>query len=220
MNYVKNIYMKFDFDKIKNIVFDLGGVIITLDIEESIRRYKNIGLECINDLLDPYHQNGSLLDLEEGKISKEEFYNEIRKLSKETNTDDAIMNAMLGFVKDVPVYKLELIEKLKDKGFNIYLLSNTNPVLMDWAFKQDFSGGKGKNIVEYFDKMYMSYKIGHCKPHKDIYDFMINDSKMVSTETLFIDDGKRNIEMGNQVGFHTYLAQNGEDFSHIFSGIL
>ena len=212
--------MNFDFSKIKNIVFDLGGVIITLDVAESIRRYKNIGLESIDKLLDPYYQSGSLLALEEGKITKEEFYNEVRKLSKQTNTDADIMNAMLGFVKEVPVYKIELLEKLKDKGFNIYLLSNTNSVLMDWAFEQDFSGGKKKNILEYFDKMYMSYKVGHCKPHKEIYEFMINDSKMLPGETLFIDDGERNIEMGKQLGFHTYLAKNGEDFSHIFSEVL
>ena len=211
--------MNFDFSKIKNIVFDLGGVIITLDVAESIRRYKNIGLESIDKLLDPYYQSGSLLALEEGKITKEEFYNEVRKLSKQTNTDADIMNAMLGFVKEVPVYKLELLEKLKDNGFNIYLLSNTNPVLMDWAFEQDFSGGK-KKISEYFDKMYMSYKVGHCKPHKEIYEFMMNDSKMLPGETLFIDDGERNIEMGKQLGFHTYLAKNGEDFSHIFSEVL
>ena len=212
--------MKFNFDKIKNIVFDLGGVIITLDVAESIRRYKNIGLECINELLDPYYQRGSLLDLEEGKITKYEFYNYVRKLSKETNTDEDIVYAMLGFVKEVPTYKFELLEKLKDKGFNIYLLSNTNSVLMDWAFEQDFSGGKRKNIAEYFDKMYMSYKIGYCKPHREIYDFMINDSKILPVETLFIDDGERNIEMGNQVGFQTYLAQNGEDLRHIFSEVL
>jgi len=66
----------------------------------------------------------------------------------------------------------------------------------------------------------MSYKIGYCKPHREIYDFMINDSKILPVETLFIDDGERNIEMGNQVGFQTYLAQNGEDLRHIFSEVL
>ena len=211
--------MDFNFDKIKNIVFDLGGVIITLDIEESTNRYINIGLKNINDLLDPYHQKGLFLELEEGKISKENFYDAVRKLTKPTTTNDEILYAMLGFVKEVPPYKLEMIEKLKAKGFNIYLLSNTNPVLIDWVFQQDFSGN-GKNIKEYFDKMYMSYQIGFCKPSREIYDFMLNDSKIIPSETLFIDDGEKNIAMGKQLGFHTYLARNGEDYRHIFSNLL
>ena len=207
--------MKFDFEKIKNIIFDLGGVIITLDIDESIKRYKSIGLKNINDLLDPYHQKGLFLDLEEGKISKIEFYNAVRKITKPTNTDDEILDAMLGFVKEVPQYKLEMIEKLKEKGFNIFLLSNTNSVLMDWAYNQDFSG-KGKNIRDYFDKMYMSYQIGYCKPNKEIYNFLLNDSKIIPAETLFIDDGEKNVEMGKEIGFRTYKPYNGEDFRHIF----
>jgi putative hydrolase of the HAD superfamily len=208
--------MLFDFNKIKNIVFDLGGVLITLDIAESINRYKKIGLTDINKLLDPYHQSGLFLELEEGKISKSEFYDEVRKLTSPNNSDDDILYAMLGFVKDIPIYKFEVIEKLKAKGFNIYLLSNTNPVLMDWAFRQDFFGN-GKNIKEYFDKMYMSYLIGVCKPDRKIYDFMLNDTNMVPAETLFIDDGEKNVETGKQIGFQTYLAYNGEDFSHIFN---
>lgn len=212
--------MNFNFNKIKNIIFDLGGVIITLDIEESIRRYKEIGLKNITELLDPYHQKGLFLELEEGKITSNEFYNKVRKITKETNSDNEILNAMLGFVKEVPKYKLELIEKLKNKGFKIYLLSNTNPVLMNWAFNNKKFTGTNKNITEYFDKMYMSYLIGHCKPSKMIYDFMIKDANILPTESLFIDDGINNIEMGKQLGFETYLAENGKDFSHIFSTIL
>jgi len=211
--------MQFNFNKINNIIFDLGGVIITLDIEESINRYKNIGLKNINDLLDPYHQSGLFLDLEKGNIGKKEFYDEVRKLTKDTNTDENILYAMLGFVKEVPQYKFEIIEYLKAKGFNTYLLSNTNPVLMDWLYEQDYTG-KGKNICQYFNKMYMSYQIGYCKPNKAIYDFVLNDSKIIPTETLFIDDGEKNIEMGKQIGFQTYLAKNGEDFRHIFADVL
>ena len=209
--------MSFNFVQIKNIVFDLGGVIITLDIEESMNRYKNIGLKNINDLLDPYHQKGLFLDLEEGKISKQEFYDKVREFTKPTNTDEDILQAMLGFVKEISDDKFEIIEKLQAKGFNIYLLSNTNSLLMDWAFEQKF---KGKHIKEYFTKMYMSYQIGHCKPSKAIYDFLINDSKIIPAETLFIDDGEKNISMGKEVGFQTYLAYNGEDFSHIFADVL
>ncbi|MDR2086115.1 MAG: HAD family phosphatase [Dysgonamonadaceae bacterium] len=205
-----------DLTGIKNIVFDLGGVIITLDRPEAVRRFKEAGLENAEELLDAYHQKGIFLDLEEGRLSKEEFYDAVRKEAGCPVSNEAIDYGWLGFLKEVPPYKLKMLEDLKAQGYHVYLLSNTNPIIMSWAYTPAFSKG-GKSIDEYFDKLYLSYQIGYTKPAPEIYDFLIKDSGIVPSESLFIDDGIANIERGRKMGMKTYLATNGEDFRHLFS---
>ncbi|MCL1932639.1 MAG: HAD family phosphatase [Candidatus Azobacteroides sp.] len=200
---------------IKNIVFDLGGVLITLDREEAVRRFKEAGLENATELLSAYHQKGIFLELEEGKLSQEEFYEAVRKEAGKFISNETIDYGWMGFMKEVPEYKLTLLEELKRKGYRLYLLSNTNPVIMSWAFSPKFCP-QGKTIDKYFDKLYLSYQIGYTKPHPEIFRFMFEDSGMVPSESLFIDDGIANVEAGEKLGMKTYLAANGEDFRHLF----
>jgi len=200
---------------IKNIVFDLGGVIITLDRGEAVKRFCNAGLEDAEELLSAYHQKGIFLDLEEGKLSQDEFYEAVRKQAGRFVSKETIDAGWMGFMKEVPGYKMVMLEELRRKGYRLYLLSNTNPVIMDWASTTAFSP-QGKSIYEYFDKLYLSYQIGYTKPGPEIFQFMFDDSGMIPSESLFIDDGKANVEMGEQLGMKTYLAINGEDFRQIF----
>ena len=200
---------------IKNIVFDLGGVLITLDRAEAVNRFKEAGLKNVSELLSAYHQKGIFLELEEGKLSLEEFHEAVRKEAGRFVSNETIDHGWMGFLKELPEYKLTMLEELKQKGYRLYLLSNTNPVIMSWAFSPAFSP-QGKCIDEYFDKLYLSYQIGYTKPHPEIFRFMFNDSGMIPSESLFIDDGVANVEMGKQLGMKTYLAENGEDFRYLF----
>jgi len=200
---------------IKNIVFDLGGVLITLDRDEAVRRFKEAGLENAAELLNAYHQKGIFLELEEGKLSQEEFYEAVRKEAGRFISNETIDYGWMGFLKVLPEYKLTMLEELRQKGYRLYVLSNTNPVIMSWAHSPAFSP-QGKSIDEYFDKLYLSYQIGYTKPHPEIFRFMFDDSGMLPHETLFIDDGNANVEMGEKLGMKTYLASNGEDFRHLF----
>ncbi|MDR1437128.1 MAG: HAD family phosphatase, partial [Candidatus Symbiothrix sp.] len=124
---------------IKNIVFDLGGVIVTLERAESIRRFEEAGLENAAQLLDPYHQKGIFLELEEGKLSQEEFYDAVRREAGKPITNEQIDYGWFGFLKEVPAGKLKMLEDLRKKGYRLYLLSNTNPIIMSWAFTPAFS---------------------------------------------------------------------------------
>jgi putative hydrolase of the HAD superfamily len=204
-----------DLKGIKNIVFDLGGVIVTLDRPEAVRRFKEAGLENAGELLDAYHQKGIFLALEEGRLSKEEFYDAVSKEAGRFISSEAIDYGWLGFLKEVPPAKLKMLEDLKARGYRLYLLSNTNPIIMSWAYTPAFSK-EGKSIEEYFDRLYLSYQIGYTKPAPEIYDFLIKDSGIVPSKSLFIDDGIANIEQGKKAGMKTYLASNGEDFRHLF----
>ena len=200
---------------IKNIVFDLGGVILTLNRSEAVRRFQSAGLANAEELLDPYHQKGVFLKLEEGKISLSEFYDAVRNEAGVHIADETIDNGWMGFIADLPEYKLQMLEDLRNKGYNLYLLSNTNPVIMRWAMSPEFSPN-GKPIQDYFDRLYLSYRMKSVKPNIKIFQDMISDSGMIPSETLFIDDGKANIDMGKQLGFKTYQPENGADFRKIF----
>lgn len=198
-------------DGINTIVFDLGGVIITLNLEKSVERFKQIGLTNAAELLDPYHQKGVFLALEDGSVSEETFFDSIRDEAGKYISDEDIVWAWQGFIEDVPEYKLEMLERLREQGYRLYLLSNTNPCVMRWAMSSKFSKS-GKTLSDYFDKCYLSYEMNAVKPALSIFQKMIDDSGLVPSETLFVDDGPINIITGKQFGFKTYQPENGEDF--------
>jgi putative hydrolase of the HAD superfamily len=204
-----------DLKGIRNIVFDLGGVIITLDRDEAVRRFTAAGAGNAAELLNAYHQNGIFLELESGNLSRTAFYDAFRHETGSTASDAVIDAGWLGFMKDVPVAKLRMLENLRARGYRLYLLSNTNPVIMEWALSPAFSS-EGKPLDAYFDKLYLSYQMKCVKPDAVIFHKMIDDSGLLPAETLFLDDGEANVKMGQKLGFRTYLPVNGEDFSPLF----
>lgn len=197
--------------KIKNVVFDLGGVLVDLDNEQAVRSFKQIGVADADELLDPYEQKGFFLEVENGTIDAAGFS---RKLCEHAGKDipyEDIRNAWLGFIAATPQYKLDYLLELRPY-YNVYLLSNTNPIIQEgWARTTRFTPA-GRPIGAYFDKMYTSYEVGVTKPDRRIFDHMIADSGLLPAETLFVDDGKKNIEVAQGLGFQTYQPRNGEDW--------
>ncbi|NDV77456.1 HAD family phosphatase [Dysgonomonas sp. 511] len=201
--------------QIKNILFDFGGVIININKKKALKRFAEIGFPNIDEYLGEFRQKGIFLEYEEGKINQEDFYKEFRKLAgREDISDKDIDSGWLAFLDGLPEYKLELLKELRKK-YNVYLLSNTNPAIMGWATTPDFSP-EGLPIGAFFDKCYISYKIGCAKPDKEIYEHVIADSGMNPAETIFFDDGKTNIEVAQQLGFQTYLTDQAEDLRKVF----
>ncbi|MDR1882827.1 MAG: HAD family phosphatase [Prevotella sp.] len=203
-------------EDIKNILFDFGGVIASLDKQKALRRFIEAGFPDIEEYLNEFRQKGIFLEYEEGKINREDFVAEFRKLSNRKDVTAADIDyAWLGFLDGISEYKFRLLKDLRKK-YNVYLLSNTNPSVMGWAATGDFSP-EGLPIGAYFDKCYLSFEIGCAKPDREIFDFIIADSKMDPAETLFLDDGKANIETGEKLGFRTYLANQDEDLRKVFT---
>ena len=101
---------------IKNIVFDLGGVLITLNRSEAVNRFEKAGLKNADELLNAYHQKGIFLELEEGKLSLEAFYEAVRKEAGRFISNETINHGWMGFLKEMPENKLVLLEELRKKG--------------------------------------------------------------------------------------------------------
>lgn len=197
---------------IKNIVFDLGGVILTLDHEEAVRRFENLGLKDARQQLDPYTQGGIFGQLEKGAIDAETFR---QKLSKQVGHDVTYAecrHAWLGYAKDVPQRNLSCLQQLRSQGYRVLLLSNTNPFMMSWAMSNDFDG-KGHPLSHYMDACYLSYEQKVMKPDPFFFSKMLMQEQIMPEETLFVDDGPRNVAAASQMGIRTLCPENGTDWT-------
>ena len=197
---------------IKNLIFDLGGVIITLAPDEALRRFKSLGLENAEEQMDAYTQMGIFGQLEEGKISAEAFREELSRQVGREVTYDECRHAWLGYVKEVPQRNLDALLRLRSEGYRIILLSNTNPYMMSWVRSTEFDG-HGHSIDYYMDACYLSYQLGVMKPDTEFFHRVLMTEKIMASESLFLDDGARNVATASQMGIRTYCPQNGADWT-------
>jgi putative hydrolase of the HAD superfamily len=195
---------------ISNVVFDLGGVIITIDRQRAVERFEQMGLKDVDSVLDIYEQRGIFLELEAGRTDAEGFRHKLSTMVGRELTAEEIAAGWLGFMADVPQYKLDYIEGLR-KEHKVFLLSNTNPIVMAWAESSDFCPAE-RPLSSYFDGIYASYRMGITKPDPRIFLRMMKEANISAADTLFVDDGVRNIKTAAGLGMHTYLATNGEDW--------
>lgn len=197
---------------IKNILFDFGGVIITLDPGRAVDRFKEIGLKDADKRLDTYTQSGIFGDLELGKISAEEFRAGLSDIIGHEVTGEQCLYGWKGYCKGVPQRNLDALLRLRADGYRLILLSNTNPFMMSWALSDDFDGN-GHPVSYYMDAMYVSYKCGVMKPDERFFRKVLGDEGIEPGETLFLDDGIRNVEAAGRLGIKTFCPENGSDWT-------
>ncbi len=201
-------FLKNQTMKIKNLIFDMGGVLIDLDQHKCMDNFKKLGFKNIADYIDPYTQQGFFADFETGNISVQEFYTIVKSKCRNNITDEDIANALNSFLLEIPQKKLDAILKLREQ-FKIFLLSNTNAIHFPWiSQKYEFD--------KYFDKCYTSYTLHYVKPDPRIFIHVLKDAGIQASETLFIDDSPVNIAAASNLGFLTHLAKEKEDFTQLF----
>ncbi len=197
---------------IKNILFDLGGVVITLSPEEAEKRFTELGVKDAHKMLDSYTQAGIFGALEQGAIDDEQFRVALSEMVGRELTWAECQYAWKGYFKALPQRNPDTLMRLRSEGYRLILASNTNPYMMSWALSNEFDGN-GNPLSHYFDALYMSYKLGVMKPAEEYFRKIIDGEGIIPEETLFVDDGCRNIETARRMGFHTFLATNGEDWT-------
>jgi putative hydrolase of the HAD superfamily len=195
---------------IKNIAFDLGGVVLALSYEQAVRRFEEVGLKDARQQLDAFEQRGIFGDLESGRITAEDFRRELSKMVGRQLTMDECYQAWHGYVDHVPKRNLEALLSLRERGYKVCLLSNTNPYMMQWA-GNDFDG-EGHPISYFFDALYLSYECKVMKPSPVIFQMMLEGQQASPEETLFIDDSPKNCAVAQSLGIHTLCPQNNEDW--------
>ena len=203
---------------IKNIAFDLGGVVLALSYEQAVKRFEEVGLKDARQELDAFEQRGIFGDLESGRITAEDFRRELSKMVGRELTTDECYQAWHGYVDHVPKRNLEALLSLRARGYRVCLLSNTNPYMMQWADK-DFDG-EGHPISYFFDALYLSFECKVMKPRREIFELMLQGQQSTPEETLFVDDGRRNVEMAASMGMQTLCPQNNEDWTEALEALL
>lgn len=198
----------------KNLLFDLGGVIIDLKREQAVEAFISIGCPRIAGLLDNSHQQGAFLALEEGRISPAEFRDEIRRLAGHEIEDSAIDYALNRFLSGIPPYKLTMLRLLREQ-YRVMMLSNTNAIMFNTEIARLFTA-EGGTINDYFDDIFTSFELGIAKPAKHCFELVIEKSGIRPEETLFLDDSQINLDTAETLGFKTFLAKPYHDYSSIF----
>ena len=145
-------------------------------------------------------------------------YREMRRLSGTPEITDAQIAWAYGqFLVRIPVAKLRQIDALRERGIRTCVLSNNNPASMKYI-RRMFTAD-GKTMDDYFDAVFLSYELHELKPSEAIFRKMIAAGGMRPEETLFIDDGQKNVDAAQRLGFAVYMPGPGEDFGHILDNL-
>jgi len=194
---------------IKNIIFDLGGVLLNIDYNKSFEAFKELGVENIEQMYGQHHANELFKKLETGKIEEEEFYQAIRKYIPGNVSDEQIEHAWNAMILDFRTNSLVELERLAS-SYNLFLLSNTNSIHLKNVGKVFAREVAKPSLDVYFSKSWYSNLIGLRKPDKEIYQFVLEDANLDPSETFFIDDTKENIETAVNTGIRSHLLLPGE----------
>lgn len=191
---------------IKNIVFDLGGVIIDLDRKTCLDNFDTIlGFPHFGEFLNAYAQQGFFAKFEDGALDVAGFRACVREHAKKDEiTDVQIDFALCSFLSGIKSEKGKLLLELKHRGYPLYLLSNNNPIAWECS-KTLLQQNTGLPVEKLFDHLFLSYEMKLSKPGKAIFEKMLAQLGGRPAETLFIDDAQANIETAREMGFATLL---------------
>ena len=207
--------MQIDLTNIKNIIFDLGKVLLNLDFNASILAFQKLGLK--NDVLDnkQAYSDPVFYELEVGKVTPAEFCNRVRKvLNNPDATDSQIEDAWYSMILDIPASRVKVVQELS-KNYNVYLFSNTNKIHIE-RLHRAFKAEHGIDFPSLFVKDYYSHEIHERKPDLSSYQKVIELSGVKPEESIFIDDLEKNIIGAQQSGLKTFWLKEGMEMSDVF----
>ena len=194
--------------QIKNIIFDLGGVIINIDYNKTINAFIKLGMSNFNDVFSQAAQNKTFDKLDKGEISNQEFYAKIKALFQKPISELEIEMAWNAMLLDIPPQRIALLKELKKK-YKLFLLSNTNDIHFP-VFQTQLKKQEGLFLEDLFNQTYYSHKIGMRKPDKKAFQLILNENNILAEETLFIDDSEQHIVEAKKLGIKTLHLVNND----------
>lgn len=200
----------------KNLLFDLGGVIMNIDRTKAVEAFSRLGMKDADAFFDPYVQQGLFGLLEEGQISSETFYDRVRPMFDRPVTNEEINEGLYKFLLGIPEERLERLAALRKAGYGVYMLSNTNPIMWEGYILKEFQKAGG-DINDYFDGVVASFQVGCCKPDPRIFEYTTKHLGIKPEETTFYDDGVVNVEGARRCGFNAVHVTRVNDFMKLTS---
>lgn len=195
---------------IKNIIFDLGGVIINLDNRRTEEAFTALGVKNFRNYFGHGFAASFFSDYEIGKISDQEFIGALRQLGGLSQVpEQTIVDGWNALLLDFPPERIRLIRELR-KTYRLFLFSNTNALHLA-ALRQIWSnsfGGDG-SLDDYFEKTYYSHLMGMRKPDPESFGAILKENNLKGQETLFVDDAILNVEGAEQAGLKGLFLRPG-----------
>jgi putative hydrolase of the HAD superfamily len=172
---------------IKNIIFDLGGVIIDIDYEKTSEAFRKLGAFNFDDVYTQSKQDDLFNNYETGKITSDVFRNNLKKKLNIIATNEEFDCAWNAMLFDLPIKRLDFIKDLR-RNYKTFLFSNTNEIHLKEVFNI-CQRQNGFNTFEgCFEQEYYSHILRKRKPHYEAFISILNEHNIIANETLFIDD--------------------------------
>ena len=196
--------------QIKNIIFDLGGVIINLDIPKTISEFNKLSNQPFESIYNQLQQTPVFDLFDKGQITEKDFFVELKKALQNDVTDEELLFAWNAMLLDFPKHRLELLSKLKP-NYRLFLLSNTNESHV-LEFEKTLVASHGhQNLEPFFEKVYYSCRMNQRKPNADIFESVLNENNLIAEETLFIDDSPQHVEGALTLGIKAMLLEKNNE---------
>lgn len=189
---------------IKNIIFDLGGVILDLNYQATIDAFVEIGIKDFSSLYSQKEQKQIFDDFEIGKINSNQFISSIQSLTQNYISKDEIIAAWNAMLLEINTKKLDYLLSIKER-FRIFLLSNTNEIHISKFEGVLAKKNELKKFYDCFEKVHYSSRLSLRKPNVDCFKTVLEINNLNASETIFIDDSIQHIEGAKNCGIKGYL---------------
>lgn len=196
---------------IKNLLFDLGGVITDIERQRCVDAFTALGLENADSYFGDFAQTGIFMQIEDGSIGVDEFHRYLRQRLPDGITNEQIDEAFQKFIIGIPLRRLQQLRQLRSEGYKVYLLSNTNPIMWNGILAAEFRK-EGYEREDYFDGIVTSFEAHSAKPDTEIFLRMTQKYGILFEQTAFFDDSEANINAGNSLGMTAILVKPGTEF--------
>jgi glucose-1-phosphatase len=190
-----------DFSKIKNIIFDLGNVIINIDFDLTYQAFEKLSSENLDLVYQKFNELKLWERYETGEMSNQTFIDTLRTELKLRASDEEIIQAWNALLLDVPIKRVELMKKLSKK-YRLFILSNTSELHIIDVNRILHEQTGFKDLKDLVEHAFYSYEMGLRKPNPDIYMEVLEDCSAFAGDTLFLDDNLDNILSAQAVGMH------------------
>jgi len=193
--------------RIKNIIFDLGDVILNIDVPLASSSFAKLSGREQHEILTLFKEKELFRLFETGLVDEDAFRNMIREsLEFPDWSEEIIDTAWNSLLLDIPPARIELLQEL-GKNYRLFLLSNTSSIHIKQVNKILHAATGIEKLDDLFEKVYLSYEMGIMKPDPAIYLQVLEESGLVAEETLFLDDNADNIAAASKLGIDTILVQ-------------
>lgn len=187
---------------IKHIIFDLGNVILDIDYQLTIDAFEKLGVTDFSSHFSKQKQSDFMDDFEMGKVSEYEFVDYARPFCNPGTSANQIIDAWNALLLDIPIRRLQILQQLR-LDYDLYLLSNTNSIHEKEYNKTVKETCGYENLNFFFDKVYLSHRIGMRKPNAEAFTCILEEHALAPQHTLFIDDSPQHIAAADALGLKT-----------------